>query len=674
MTDSMNYMEGPRQSFETAYFSLFTPAPLIHGSPTQAEDASCLGDWPQRLLHVPTMTSYGWQPGHKYGAYTKPRYNAISYTWGRYELRHPNEQPHVKAVDIGGVTWPIPRIDPSHFTTAQFQTLIRRSVEPSKPLEGYKYPSRANSFIDFVWLDIACINQLPDHPQKAQEIGRQARIFRTAKRVLIWLNKSGQKCVEDAIESLEQGAAIAQEDVTKIIAHEHQWMTIAESKLQFSLKITRSWLFSKATSVKSKLRHLLPAPAADIHKLQSTLTGDEPWLTAALASLEYLSRDRWFSSLWTLQEAFICQWAYLISEELGPVRQDGPQLNSLFNSCEKLLAVCRASVNSKRLLGLQPSQTELEFAELVERSGLGALAASNAMVLYTVASNRVTSRPEDKIYGIMQVFGFQLGVSAQNADVKAPVNLAHLELQLGKELIKQFPLMSQMHVHTQPTETGQAWRVSETSRVPELVSKVVFYVTDGFSNKHTLLSRLSYQEIDGCCWGSFSGDMCEFSKLASAWRSADRTIFGKHGKGGRSIQQIALDATNLIPDDIFTDKPLEDLPRDQRQHKLAAEIVSYLQHAKLEASILLLGRYRDDKHSDQWWSMSGGPIAEYVGDVFNIGLILLRHDADAEEAWRRLGICIWDLGHPAIKCGGQEKRILCGDSAEWKQEVKGLFG
>lgn len=670
MTDSM---EEPRRSFEEAYFSLFTPAPLIHRSPTPAKDTS-LGDWPQRLLHVPTMTSYEWQPGHNYGEYSRPRYNAISYTWGRYELRRPDEQPHVKAVNISGVTWPIPRIDPSHFTTAQFQTLIRRSVEPSKPLEGYKYPSRTNSFIEFVWLDVACINQTPDHPQKAQEIGRQARIFRNAKRVLIWLNKSRQKYVEDAFESLEQGAAIALEDVTKIIPHDHQWMNIAESKLHFSLKTTRSWLSSKSTIVKSKLRHLFPAPAADIHKLQSRLTGDEPWLTTALASLEYLTQDRWFSSLWTLQEAFICQWAYLISEELGPVRQDGPQLNSLFESCERLLTVCRTSVNSKRLLGLQPSQAEVEFAELAEKSGLGALAASNAMVLYTVASHRVTSRPEDKIYGIMQVFDFQLGTSAQDADVKAPINLAHLELQLGKELIKQFPLMSQMHVHTQPTETGQAWRVSETSKVPELVSKVVFHVTDGSSNKHTLLSQLSYQEIDGCCWGSFSGDMCEFSELASAWRLADRTIFGRNGNGGRSIQQIALDATNLIPDIIFTDKPLEDLPRDQRQHKFAAEIAGYLQHAKLEASVLLLGRYHDDKHSDRWWNMSGGPIAEFVGDVFNIGLILLRQNTNAEEVWLRLGICIWDLGHPAIKGGGQKKGILCGESAEWKQEVKGLFG
>ena len=488
------------------------------------------------------------------------------------------------------------------------------------------------------------------------------------------MNKSRQKDVENAVESLEQGLAIAQGDATNIIPHDHQWISIAGSKLQSSLKTTRSWLFSKATTVKSKLRHLLPAPGADIHKLQSSLTGDEPWLTTALTSLEYLTQDRWFTSLWTLQEAFLCQWAYLISEELEPVRQDGPQLNSLLNSCEKLLTVCRASVNSKRLLGLQPSHAEVEFAELVEKSGLGALAASNAMVLYTVASNRVTSRPEDKIYGIMQVFGFQLGVSAQNADVRAPIDLAHLELQLGKELIKQFPLMSQMHVHTQPTETGQAWRVSKTSTVPELVSKVVFYVTDGSNDKHTLLSRLSYQEIDGCCWGSFSGNVCEFSQLASAWRSADRTIFGKNGKGGRSIQQIALDATNLIPNVIFTDKPLEGLPRDQRQHKFAAQIAGYVQHAKLEVSVLLLGRYHDDQHSDQWWSLSRGPIAEFTGDVFNIGLILLRQDADTEEVWLRLGICIWDLRHPAIECGRQEKGILCGESAEWKQEVKGLFG
>lgn len=46
-----------------------------------------LGDWPQRLLHVPTMTSYEWQPGHCYGpSKPKPEYRAISYTWGRWKI------------------------------------------------------------------------------------------------------------------------------------------------------------------------------------------------------------------------------------------------------------------------------------------------------------------------------------------------------------------------------------------------------------------------------------------------------------------------------------------------------------------------------------------------------------------------------------------------------------
>ena len=48
-------------------------------------DDSC--DWPRRLRHVETMVSYLWQPGHKYGDHIEPPCNALSYTWGRCELK-----------------------------------------------------------------------------------------------------------------------------------------------------------------------------------------------------------------------------------------------------------------------------------------------------------------------------------------------------------------------------------------------------------------------------------------------------------------------------------------------------------------------------------------------------------------------------------------------------------
>ncbi|RDW66847.1 hypothetical protein BP5796_09596 [Coleophoma crateriformis] len=48
-----------------------------------------LGVWPQRLLRVDNMKSYEWQPGNIYGGEVAPKYNAISYTWGRYDIDSP---------------------------------------------------------------------------------------------------------------------------------------------------------------------------------------------------------------------------------------------------------------------------------------------------------------------------------------------------------------------------------------------------------------------------------------------------------------------------------------------------------------------------------------------------------------------------------------------------------
>lgn len=76
------------------------------------------------------------------------------------------------------------------------------------------------------------------------------------------------------------------------------------------------------------------------------------------------------------------------------------------------------------------------------------------MALYTVASNRVTSNPENYIHGIMQFFRFQLDVPSSNTDAAAHFTLAEPELQLGQQLITQYPLMSQMHVRQSPVRRG----------------------------------------------------------------------------------------------------------------------------------------------------------------------------------------------------------------------------
>jgi hypothetical protein len=131
-----------------------------------------------------------------YNGIPSPRYNAISYTWGRWRLDE-FDQPHVNAIPISidGDTWPIPRIDPNHFTVGDFNAAIRATTTLS--VNG-----RAPEPIEFVWLDVACIHQGHD-PRSSAEIGRQALIFEGAKLTFIWLTTHRHRQLECILHDME---------------------------------------------------------------------------------------------------------------------------------------------------------------------------------------------------------------------------------------------------------------------------------------------------------------------------------------------------------------------------------------------------------------------------------------------------------------------------------------
>ena len=626
-----------------------------------------IGDWPQRLLHVPTMTSYEWQAGHRYGVHMKPRYNAISYTWGRYQLTSALEKPYIKPLKLNGVSWEIPRIDDSHFTVDKFEELIRRSVEP-RSYQGYN-AAFTPSKIEFVWLDVACINQTPNHPQMATEIGRQARIFKKAKQVIVWLNGIAAQDLEKRTDGLITAAANAEQSLTQTVASEKQWSTIPGSKSKMSMIKIERWLSSTLKQTTSKIKEKWISMKANTPC--TLLQGDEKWLASALENLASLIEDRWFSSLWTLQEAFLSQWAYVISGEVEALHVGSPQLRSIFTACETLHSVCERSVAQKKALNLPTANMEVQLIDTIEKGGLAALAIENPMILYTIASHRVTSRPVDRVYGIMQVFDFQLGISSPHADPGASPDLQQLELQLGRELITRYPIMSQLHVHTRPAERGQAWRVSNSSRVPALASKVGYYVTSSFLGDHKTLCQFMPTDVDDKPCASFTGRMCYFEVLQQTWSTVDRRTLHRSKKGTQSTQQIVIDSSELLPFSLFQHDPTQDLIRDARQHRLAAELVNLCSQRGLLISVLLLGLFSDDRHTEEWWKLAGGSNPDFNGNRFNIGLILVQ-ESNA-EVWSRLGICIWDVGPLASgRNTSQQRDLLEGDSNDWKR-VSGVF-
>ena len=92
-----------------------------------ADVESQIGPWPRRLLHVESMRSYAWNPGNVYRGIKEPRYNAISYTWGRWKLNH-GERPDVAGLQVHGTPWSIPRVHPEHFSAEELHQVIRRTT------------------------------------------------------------------------------------------------------------------------------------------------------------------------------------------------------------------------------------------------------------------------------------------------------------------------------------------------------------------------------------------------------------------------------------------------------------------------------------------------------------------------------------------------------------------
>lgn len=396
----------------------------------QVELESKLGRWPRRLLHVPTMTSYCWQPGHVYGTFVAPQYNAITYTWGRWMLPTPDLLPHVRPLDIKGVNWSIPRVDPEHFSQDEFMAVIKKIMEPISSTEASSRDAKP-SLVEFLWLDIACIDQRAQSPDGAAEIGRQGDIFRGANRVFAWLTTVSGAGLVDLLTNIS-----------------------------------------------------MPNPAA--FEYYSNIQLPRP-LSVIQDSLDFLTRDPWFSSLWTLQEAFLRQDTLFIARD-GLVAQEVHPSSSEWASQEwpvlvvEQKAVLTFPFSVERLdwiclnLGLfiraditdsSPEATETALQRdraLRKRIGIGSgWEKSSPMLAFTASAHRTASYESDRIYGIQQVFGFRLGATRVGAPQRV-FTREELELELAKEIIAKFPLTSQLFVTEHPREFGHNWRINPDSQ------------------------------------------------------------------------------------------------------------------------------------------------------------------------------------------------------------------
>ncbi|KAK8042405.1 hypothetical protein PG994_012888 [Apiospora phragmitis] len=231
------------------------------------------GLWPRRLLHVPSLTSYEWKPGNRYGGKTCPPYNTLSYTWGRFALKE-HEMPGVGALPIrieGRRSWKIPRIDPAHFTVDEFKAAVKLAGQAFSGLDNLQKDVKdmEEAFkmtVEFLWLDVACIDQ--EHAKtKLAEINRQAVIFQNSRSSCVWINH------------------LTHDQLLTIQDFSTQLQFPANSKVANASHALQNWLDQWFGRLQHISKLLLPVKV-DIEK-------------GACISAP------WFSSLWTLQEAYL---------------------------------------------------------------------------------------------------------------------------------------------------------------------------------------------------------------------------------------------------------------------------------------------------------------------------------------------------------------------------------
>ena len=491
------------------------------------------------------MTSLERQEGNIYGDFVEPDYSILSYTWGRWEVPHGNP-----ALEVHGVPWRIPAIDDSHFSVTQLQRAIWNIS-----IGGQSAEANHKSNV-FVWIDIACIDQ-ENERIKALEIGRQAAIFENAESAYIWLSHLDESELRGCDEVLCHSS-------------ETLFFPIGEEELD----------------------------AVDI----------DAWTESFVRLLEVLLQDPWFTSLWTLQEMYLRADAVILSKSAQVLERKAGNGNplalaNLIINCTSVYSELARRAFSEKQHACSSTQTKI--LNLIERLGLYHGPWENPLLLYGAARHRTTRDPKDRVYGIMQVYKFRLGSSAQPDQA---FTLADLELQLAMAHNVRSAVAAQLFVHTRIIEFGDCWRMDPYSKLPQAL--LLLADTDRRS-----LCEISFESSRR---PRLRAKACQLRDIVNLWKQASSP------QGSNTVQTTLLDVTAFSEEKVPPD--LHKLSQDDvRQHVLSSLLVDSLSD---EVRVFLLGVLVDG-------------VDEDIDMV--VGLIANPIELGTTLCWRRIGICIWEF-------------------------------
>jgi len=593
------------------------------------EEEEALGRWPRRLLHVKTLTSYKWQPGNIYGTIKEPPYNAISYTWGRYRLKE-GDMPEISPLPLKGIEWSdrMPRINPEHFTLAQLMDVLTIASKLSMGLDSdpdvherklsntrnlaqkhgipldldqanFEYPMDRG--VEFVWIDVACIDQREDIAESSAEIGRQASIFRGAQTVFIWLCK------------------INQEEATPMFSYPNWW---SDSPLSETID--------------------------DVHEAINSIYG---FLTVL--------DDPWFSSLWTLQEAYLRGDSVILDKSAQTV-SNGPR-------CLLLSLIKEWGWRAHRYCNIRSKTSSFDpwlpyIREQIQSGGLVALKARNKMALLNAGTYRTTTEPCDRIYGIQQVFGLRLGKTSVEARVGQQYTLQSLQIELAEAILMSEPILSQAHVIMEPIPCQERWSISKHSMVPSPI-----HVWNAESRAQTKMDRKCRFWVQrpgpetGQVWWSGSTTPLETLSNPSRWNieassfsltcDEDMTLdplVKQDAWWPRYSLEVFPDVTEEIYEYPHFEPLADTIGRGQQCYRFTKWLIGRYSPARI--NVLLMG-----SNSEEGRMQGRG-----------IGLMLLhQHD----DVWGRIGICQWWVP----KNARLNTQLFQGEGEDWSHG-KGIFG
>lgn len=628
------------------------------------------------VLYVPTMTSYEWKPGNVYNGQVSPHYRAISYTWGRWRLRPGQKRRDPAALrKPPGVPWEIPRVDSTHFTPAQ---LARALDTVCNPRDTNLIP------VVFVWLDLACIDQRLG-PLPMLEVGRQAGIFARSDGVAVWLSH----VVPTPAGTKPSGAAVAE---------------ITQTRPKNRVKL------ESRTREKPRVQALLKdlerglglfRRAADESTILEMSLQD---VQAIYQAVSMLLSDPWWSSLWTLQEAMLGRESFFILGNGAILRDDSAEKYTL----QEFARIYRQSIHrvtagkplsdlawqnaepwvtAKKQPGGETRQSVMwSLIEWFDAASISAINPPdgffNEALLLTNANHRIATRDTDHIYGIQQVFGFQLGSTRPGINPRLKFSRRVLEDDLGSLLMSQDPVRSQLFVFIELPIPGRSWHVNHMCHThPELAVRHIFQAR----------YEPSTRTVGGIRYGHFQGNICAFADINRRW---DKLLEeGWHTPKSPKPSEDKHDVGNALDVNVepgwrfvalrrFYPDIVNPLLRESEERRETEG--AYGVHIPDEnRRQVRFGRYLERRFS------SNRLIVLHLGcsDEKQFGLLLVQVRVSPENVvfWYRLGVVVWYFGRVEcssaschhIELSNEDKTCtlvygLDGNGSMW-EESEGIF-